>query len=69
MYLDTRLFSFFSPGNQELRYDLITVRTRDIAVIKMLAVMDRVLHGGLHAQDPRHDCPSPAGLPATLSLA
>ena len=43
MYLDTRLFSFFSPGNQELRYDLITVRTRDIAVIKMLAVMDRVL--------------------------
>ena len=43
MYLDTCLFSFFSPGNQELRYDLITVRTRDIAVIKMLAVMDRVL--------------------------
>ena len=39
MYLDTRLFSFFSPGNQELRYDLITVRTRDIAVIKMLAVI------------------------------
>ena len=25
MYLDTRLFSFFSSGNQELRYDLITV--------------------------------------------
>ena len=42
MYLDTRLFSFFSPGNLELLYDLITVRTRDIAVIKMLAVMDRV---------------------------
>ena len=44
MYLDTRLFSFFSPGKQELHYDLITVRTRDIAMIKMLAVMDRVLH-------------------------
>ena len=45
MYLDTRLFSFFSSGNQELRYDLITVRTKDIAVIKikMLVVMDRVL--------------------------
>ena len=46
MYLDTRLFSFFSSGNQELRYDLITVRTKDIAVIKMLVVMDRVLRDG-----------------------
>ena len=43
MYLDTRLFSLFFSGNQELRYDLITVRTKDIAVIKMLVVMDRVL--------------------------
>ena len=44
MYLDTRLFSLFFSGNQELRYDLITVRTKDITVIKMLVVMDRVLH-------------------------
>ena len=43
MYLDTRLFSLFFSGNQELRYDLITVRTKDIAVIKMLVVMDRVI--------------------------